>query len=94
MKRFNNALNVVLMASLAAALYEQLRRPKELRTWQGRAFDVIPYDFRVPTIERLQEAYWNPASSTIFTDRPLGIGWAVNVAALYAWLRRQMQAAK
>ena len=94
MKRLNTALSVLVLASLAAAVVEQLRRPAEQRTWQGRAFDVVPYDFRVPTMERLVEAYWNPSSATIFTDRPLGMGWAINFAALYGWLRSQLQAAR
>lgn len=94
MKRLNTALSVMLIASFAAAVVQQLRRPAEQRTWHGRAFDVIPYDFRVPTMERLAEAYWNPSNSTIITDRPLGMGWAVNFAALYGWLRSQLQAAR
>ncbi len=94
MKRLNTALSVLVLASFAAAIVEQLRRPADQRTWFGRAFDVIPYDFRVPTRERLTDAYWNPSSSTIFPDRPLGIGWAINFAALYNWLRSQLKAAR
>ncbi len=94
MKRLNTALSVLAFASIAAAVVEQLRRPADQRTWRGHAFDVIPYDFRVPTMERLAEAYWNPKNSTIFTDRPLGMGWAINFAALYGWLRSQLQAAR
>ena len=92
MKRLNTIISVLLFASFAAAVAEQLRRPPELRTWHGRAFDLIPYDFRPPTLDRLTEAYWNPKSSTIFTERPLGIGWGINFAALYSWLRRQLPA--
>ena len=55
---------------------------------------MIPYDFNVPTVERLREAYWNPADSSILTDRPLGVGWAVNFAAVFAWLRRQLQSVR
>jgi uncharacterized protein DUF5808 len=94
MKRLNTVLSVLVFASFAAAVVEQMRRPADQRTWRGRAFDVIPYDFTVPTMDRLVQAYWNPNSSTILTDRPLGIGWAVNFAALYGWLRSQIQAAR
>jgi len=92
MKRLNTALSVLGLATVVAAVVDQLRRPPEQRTWRGRAFDMIPYDFNVPTLERLSEAYWNPGSSSILTDRPLGIGWAVNFAAVVAWMRGQLKA--
>jgi len=37
-----------------------------------------PYDFRLPTMDRLRQAYWNPRSPKVFTGRPLGVGWAIN----------------
>ena len=40
---------------------------------------VVPYDFRLPTFERLREAYWNPSSEQIFSERVFGVGWAVNI---------------
>ena len=40
---------------------------------------VVPYDFRLPTLERLRAAYWDPSSDVIFTDHVFGVGWAVNV---------------
>jgi hypothetical protein len=94
MKRLNTALSVLMLAAFASAVLEQLRRPPAERTWRGKAFEVIPYDFNVPTVERLKDAYWNPASSQIITERPLGIGWAVNFAALYNWLQQQLTAAR
>jgi hypothetical protein len=33
-------------------------------------------------MERLQQAYWNPDSDRLFTDRVFGIGWAINFAQL------------
>lgn len=73
-----------LMRTLAwmaffGALYQELRKPPEARTWHGRVAGVVPYDFRVPTLERLRQAYWNPESETVFTDRVFGVGWAVNI---------------
>ena len=61
------------------ALREQLGRPPEERTWYGR-IGPVPYDFRVPTLERLQSAYWNPDDERLFTDRVFGVGWAINLA--------------
>jgi hypothetical protein len=39
----------------------------------------VPYDFRVPSLDRLRQAYWNPRSPKLFTDRPFGVGWSVNI---------------
>lgn len=68
--------------AVAAALYTELRKPTGERTWHGRVFKFVPYDFRIPNLDTLRRAYWNPRSSKIFTDRPLGVGWAVNIPAV------------
>lgn len=68
------------------ALREQLSRPPEERTWHGRV-GPVPYDFRVPTLDQLQSAYWNPDDERLFTDRVLGVGWAIN----FAQVRRIVQ---
>lgn len=61
------------------AIYQELRKPPEQRTWQGKVAGVVPYDFRVPTIERIREAYWAPDRDVIFTEKVIGVGWAVNL---------------
>jgi hypothetical protein len=40
---------------------------------------VVPYDFRPPTWDRIRDAYWNPRSDRLFSDRVFGVGWAVNL---------------
>jgi hypothetical protein len=30
-------------------------------------------------LERIRDAYWNPASDRLFSDRVFGVGWAVNL---------------
>ena len=65
--------------ALVAAIYQELRKPPEERTWHGRVAGSIPYDFRVPTLARLREAYWDPSSDRVFSDRVVGVGWAVNI---------------
>lgn len=72
-------VRTAVIGSIAAALYVELRKPAEERTWHGRLLGVVPYDFRVPTLERVRDAYWNPRSPKLFTDRPLGVGWSVNI---------------
>jgi hypothetical protein len=75
-------LRTAVMAAVAGAIYQELRKPPAERTWQGRLLGFVPYDFRIPSLERVRDSYWNPSSSRIFTDRPLGVGWAVNIPAV------------
>ena len=72
-------LRMAVVGTVLGAVYTELRKPPEQRTWNGKLLGVIPYDFRMPTIERLRAAYWNPASPKVLTARPLGVGWAVNI---------------
>ena len=65
--------------ALVAALYQELRKQPEERTWHGRVAGTVPYDFRVPTLEKFREAYWDPDTDRVFSDRVIGVGWAVNV---------------
>ena len=73
--------NLVILTAVAA-IYKELRTPPAQRTWHGRLFGAVPYDFRVPDLNRLREAYWNTGSDVVLSDRPLGVGWAVNLPAL------------
>lgn len=64
------------------AISKEMAKPEAERTWTGRVAGV-PYDFRPPTWDRLREAYWNPEEESILTDRPFGLGWAVNFGRLW-----------
>jgi hypothetical protein len=82
---FNDLLSLLRTAAIlavAGAVYKELRTPPDQRTWHGKLLGVVPYDFRPPSVAKLREAYWNTKSDTIFTDRPLGVGWAVNIPAV------------
>ncbi len=72
------------MAALAVvgviAIAEQLRLPKEERTWHGKV-GFVPYEFRRPTVDRFKKTYWNE-EGPIVSPRLWGVGWAVNVAAI------------
>lgn len=70
-----------VMLLTMAAVAQELSKPEAERTWHGRVAGV-PYDFRWPTLRRFREAYWNPDDPRIFTDRVVGVGWAVNFAQL------------
>lgn len=62
------------------AVLEQLRLPEEERTWHGKV-GFFPYDFRMPTMDRFRETYWNP-DGPIVSSRVWGVGWALNAGAL------------
>jgi hypothetical protein len=82
-KRASNTFwRAVVILLVALALREQLRLPPEERTWHGRIMDIIPYDFRRPTIERLRAAFWNKDTSQILVPQPFGIGWTINLYPL------------
>lgn len=75
-------VRTAVLGAFIGALYAELRKPPAERTWNGKLLGVVPYDFRMPSVERLRQAYWNPASPRVVTDRPLGVGWAVNIPTL------------
>jgi hypothetical protein len=75
-------IRTAVVGAVLGALYTELRKAPEERTWNGKLLGVIPYDFRIPTLERLRQAYWNPKSPKLFTDRPFGVGWSVNIPTL------------
>jgi hypothetical protein len=75
-------IRTAVLVAVGAAVYKELRKPPSDRTWQGKLLGVVPYDFRLPTIARLRDAYWNRRSNRLFSDKPVGVGWSVNVAAL------------
>jgi hypothetical protein len=70
---------MVEIGMVVAAVATELAKPQEDRTWHGRLLDLVPYDFRPPTWERVREAYWNRESNRLFSDRVFGVGWALNL---------------
>jgi len=79
MKDLVKLIRTLAWTAFAAAIYQELRKPPEARTWNGKVAGVVPYDFRVPTLDRLREAYWAPDSDQVFSEKVFGVGWAVNL---------------
>jgi hypothetical protein len=79
MKDLIKLIRTLVWMAFAAAIYQELKRPSEARTWNGKVAGVVPYDFRLPTLDRLREAYWNPESDQLFSEKVFGVGWAVNI---------------
>ena len=78
-RRVRRTIRFAALALVVAAVATELAKPEVERSWQGRVFGVVPYDFRPPTWERIRAAYWNPESDRLFTDRVFGVGWAINL---------------
>jgi hypothetical protein len=75
-------IRTAVLAAAAGAIYKELRKPPEERTWHGKLLGFLPYDFRPPTLDRIRDTYWNTRSDRLFTDKPIGIGWSINIAAV------------
>jgi hypothetical protein len=72
-------VKVVAIGLLVAAVVQEAAKPRAERTWHGRVLGLVPYDFSPPTWGRIRRAYWNPEDGRLFTDRVLGVGWAINL---------------
>jgi hypothetical protein len=42
---------------------------------------VVPYDFRPPSADKVQRAWWDPKGPLI-TPLAFGVGWTINFARL------------
>jgi len=77
--RARRVVRFAVVGLVVAAVATELSKPAPERTWEGRLWGVVPYDFRPPTWQRIRDAYWNPRSDRLFSDRVFGVGWAVNL---------------
>lgn len=83
MKRISELLRLASMGLVVVAIVTELRKPAEERTWHGCLFGFIPYDFRFPTFNRVQAAWWNPRTAAFLTPTPFGVGWTINFGAIW-----------
>ncbi|HSJ84065.1 MAG TPA: hypothetical protein VLA91_09645 [Acidimicrobiia bacterium] len=63
------------------AVVQELRKPADQRTWNGKVANFVPYDFRIPNWERVQDTYWN-SDGPLLSGKVLGVGWAPNFGSL------------
>jgi Family of unknown function (DUF5808) len=76
--RLKRAVRALWLALLGAAIADALRHHRD----HGKVFGFVPYDFRVPTLERARAHAWDPQSPRILTPTTFGIGWSVNLGRL------------
>ena len=86
-KCLNRLLQATVITLTLAAVCKEMEKPKEERLWHGKIASFVPYEFRLPTLERIRETYWNPYNSRILVPEALGIGWTINFYALLERLR-------
>ena len=79
MKDLLNLVRAAIWLAFFGAIYQELKKPPAERTWHGKVAGVVPYDFRLPDLQRLRNAYWNPESDVLFTEQVVGVGWSVNL---------------
>ena len=70
-----------MVLTVAAAVYAYRTKQPE-----GRILNV-PYDFRMPTMERLRRRFWNLDESRVFTPAVFGVGWSLNFFQVVRQLR-------
>ncbi len=46
----------------------------------------VPFEFRVPTPQRIRQRLWNPDDESVVTPQAVGVGWTLN---LYQVARRR-----
>ena len=84
---FSGLVKATVITLTMAAVLQELEKPPAEREWHGKIAGCVPYDFRLPTLERIRETYWNPNNSHLLTPEAFGVGWAVNIHALLERLR-------
>jgi Family of unknown function (DUF5808) len=86
-ERFRRFVKLVAFGLVVAALIDQLRRDPEERTWEGSVAGIVPYDFRMPTLERARSRWWNTRDDRLFVPQVFGVGWTINLARLARLVR-------
>jgi hypothetical protein len=87
MERFRRFVKLVAIALVIAAVIDQLRRDPDERTWEGTVAGFVPYDLRMPTLERARSRWWNTEDDRLFVPQVFGVGWTVNLARLVKLVR-------
>ena len=45
----------------------------------GEIFELVPYNFRLPTLARVRETFWNAEDERFLVPTLFGVGWTVNL---------------
>ncbi len=86
-RRAASLLRLEALGLTAAAIAQELRKPAPERQWHGRVAGFVPYDFRIPTPERIRSSWWNPEAEQLLMPQVFGVGWTLNVGRIVRLLR-------
>ncbi len=75
-------ISVIGIGLAITSVVHELRLPVADRTWHGKLFGRIPYDWRPPTLTRIRETFWNEDNPSVVAPTLFGVGWTINLAAL------------
>lgn len=67
----------LFVALTVGALVYSIRSGRPVGRFLG-----MPYDFRVPTVDRFRDRFWNEDDDRIFTPMVFGVGWSINFCRL------------
>ena len=82
-KKCRKLIGLVVIGITVAAVLEELKKPAEERNWHGFVGGLVPYDFRVPTPEKLVTNLWNPEGPVV-SPKTFGVGWDPNIGRIFA----------
>ncbi len=85
-----NLTRLVMLGLTVAAVVREMRLPPDERTWNGVVAGFVPYDFRMPTVERFKERVWDPEGAHVISPHVFGVGWTVNVGRVVALIRHKV----
>ena len=81
MRALRRLMGLVSMLLFIGAIVKEVGKEPERRTGHGTIADLVPYDFRLPSIAKLQATFWNP-DGPVIVGTAFGVGWTVNVGRL------------
>ena len=84
---FSRVVSLATTGLAVAAVVKELRLPADERTWHGTVAGFVPYDFRLPTIDRVKEHLWAPDNPRILVPHVFGVGWTVNAGRVVSLVR-------
>jgi Family of unknown function (DUF5808) len=73
--RIKRVVRVLWLTVAGAAIADAVRNDRR----HGEPLGFVPYDFRMPTVERARARTWNPGSARILTPTTFGVGWTINL---------------
>ena len=74
-ERIKRVVRALWVGLLGAAVADALRNERA----HGEVFGFVPYDFRLPTLDRARSHAWNPRSARVLTPPTFGVGWSINL---------------